>query len=71
MRVHQRLSVTVILLGGAISLSGCGATPTDPYSGMRMLTPQEAGATQQEQNPVLQAERVHNSKFVPKAGRIP
>jgi hypothetical protein len=67
MRIHQRFSLIAILLGGAVGLSGCGSPPPDPYSGMQMLTPQEAGVTQQQENPVLQAERSHNSKFVPKA----
>jgi hypothetical protein len=67
MRFHQRFSLFAILMGGLVSLSGCGSPPPDPYSGMQMLTPQEAGATQPAESPVLQAERAHNAKFVPKA----
>jgi hypothetical protein len=67
MRFHLRLSLIAILLGGVASSSGCGSPPPDPYSGMQMLTPQEAGVTPSQENPVLQAERAHNSKFVPKA----
>jgi hypothetical protein len=61
----MRLFAIAILLSGAVGLSGCGSTPVDPYSDMRMLTPAEAGVTGQDEDPVQQAERANNAKFAP------
>ncbi len=64
----MRLIVVAALLG--VSLTGCGSAPSDPYSGMRMLTAEEVGAAQpQQEDPVQQAERAHNAKFVHKLGQ--
>jgi len=50
------------LLGVPV-LSGCDSTPVDPYSDMRMLSPAEAGVKEQNQDPVLDAEKAQNAKF--------
>jgi hypothetical protein len=67
----MRLFVAAILLGATVGLSGCGGeAPSDPYSGMRMLTPAEAGVSEQEQeDPVQQAEKAYNAKFARKTRR--
>ncbi|MDR3632584.1 MAG: hypothetical protein P4L84_02040 [Isosphaeraceae bacterium] len=65
----MRLLVISILLGGTAALGGCGSTPHDPYSDMRMLTPEEAGVTNKEQDPVQEAEKAFNAKFVRKERR--
>jgi hypothetical protein len=59
----MRRFVTVLLLGGTVSLFGCGSTPVDPYSNMRMLTSEELGVANQNQDPVQQAEKSHNAQF--------
>jgi hypothetical protein len=59
----MRCFVMALLLGGAASLTGCGSEPPDPYSNMRMLTPEELGATSRVQDPVEQAERAQNDQF--------
>jgi hypothetical protein len=59
----MRRIVIAMLLGATVGFWGCTTEPPDPYSGMRMLTPQEAGATAQQQDPVLQAKKEHNDRF--------
>jgi hypothetical protein len=63
--------VVVLALGGTVGLCGCTTQPPDPYTSMRMLTPEEAGATVQEQDPVLQAEKEHNARFANKGRQTP
>jgi hypothetical protein len=59
----MRVFVISSLLGGTVCLSGCGSTPPDPYSNMRMLTPEELGVMSRVQDPVEQAEKAQNAQF--------
>lgn len=63
------LIMLAAFLGASAALYGCGSSPTDPYANMQMLTPQEAGAPEVQENPVLEAERNFNAKFAPKLKR--
>ncbi len=65
----MRWFVAAILLGATVGLSGCDSTPADPYSGMRMLTPEEAGVNEQPRDPVQEEEKAHNAKFAHKDKR--
>ncbi len=65
----MRLLMIALLLSGAAALCGCDSKPVDPYSGMQMLTPQEAGVVVEDEDPVLEAERAHNAKFTHKTKR--
>ena len=60
------LIMLAAFLGASTALYGCGSSPTDPYSNMQMLTPQEAGAPEVQEDPVLESERNFNAKFTPK-----
>jgi hypothetical protein len=71
MRFNRRRVVLAMLLGATVGLSGCNSAPPDPYSGMRMLTPQEVGTAETVQDPVLQAEKVHNAQFAGTDRRTP
>jgi hypothetical protein len=59
----MRLIEMALLLGGTVGLSGCGSTPHDPYSNMRMLTPEELGVANRNVDPVEQAEKTQNAQF--------
>jgi hypothetical protein len=59
----MRPFVMALLLGGTVNLSGCGSTPHDPYSNMRMLTPEELGVANRIEDPVEQAEKNQNAQF--------
>jgi hypothetical protein len=59
----MRLLVMALLLAGTVGLSGCGSTPHDPYSNMRMLTPEELGVSNRNEDPVEQAEKAQNAQF--------
>jgi hypothetical protein len=66
----RRLVVaTLLMLGVTVGVLGCAGAPTDPYRDMKMLTPAEAGVSQQAQDPVLEAEKAYNAKFTPKNSR--
>jgi hypothetical protein len=52
-----------LLLGGTLSLPGCGSTPPDPFRDVRMLTPAELGASNPNVDRVEKAERAHNDQF--------
>ena len=61
------LIMLAAFLGASAALYGCGSSPTDPYANMQMLTPQEAGAPEVQEDPVLEDERNFNAKFTPRA----
>ena len=60
------LIMLAAFLGESATIIGCGSSPTDPYANMQMLTPQEAGAPEVQEDPVLESERNFNAKFTPK-----
>lgn len=59
----MRYSVLALVLFGAASLTGCGSNPPDPYANIRMLSPDEMVAVQEQQDSVQQAEKAHHAKF--------
>jgi hypothetical protein len=56
-------AIALLVLGGAAALPGCGSEPPDPYSNIRMLTPEELGSTSRAVDPVEQAEKAQNAQF--------
>ena len=61
--VPVRIDLAALLLTAAACLAGCDSSPPDPYANVRMLTPAELGTTGEDQDPVQQAEKDHNSQF--------